>query len=170
VRIVLRADSGFAREALMSWCEANGVDYLFGLAKNQRLVAEIASELAAAEEESKASGQPARRFKEFSWSTRDSWSRPRRVVAKAEWTADAANPRFVVTSIKDEEAEPRRLYEEIYCARGDMENRIKECQLDLFACSGQGQALGGGDARQSAAPVVRLDGLCAAVRAAPHCP
>jgi hypothetical protein len=133
VRIVLRADSGFAREALMSWCEANGVDYLFGLAKNQRLVAEIASELAAAEEESKAGGQPARRFKEFSWSTRDSWSRPRRVVAKAEWTADAANPRFVVTSIKDEEAEPRRLYEEIYCARGDMENRIKECQLDLFA-------------------------------------
>ena len=133
VRIVLRADSGFAREALMSWCEANGVDYLFGLAKNQRLVAEIASELAAAEEESKASGQPARRFKEFSWSTRDSWSRPRRVVAKAEWTADAANPRFVVTSIKDEEAEPRRLYEESYCARGDMENRIKECQLDLFA-------------------------------------
>jgi hypothetical protein len=133
VRIVLRADSGFAREALMSWCEANGVDYLFGLAKNQRLVAEIASELAAAEEESKASGQPARRFREFSWSTRDSWSRPRRVVAKAEWTAEAANPRFVVTSIKDEEAEPRRLYEEIYCARGDMENRIKECQLDLFA-------------------------------------
>ena len=118
---------------MMSWCEANGVDYLFGLAKNQRLVAEIASELAAAEEESKASGQPARRFKEFSWSTRDSWSRPRRVVAKAEWTADAANPRFVVTSIKDEEAEPRRLYEESYCARGDMENRIKECQLDLFA-------------------------------------
>jgi hypothetical protein len=131
VRIVLRADSGFAREALMSWCEANGVDYLFGLAKNQRLVAEIASELAAAEEESKASGQPARRFKEFSWSTRDSWSRPRRVVAKAEWTADAANPRFVVTSIKDEEAEPRRLYEESYCARGDMENRIKECQLGV---------------------------------------
>jgi hypothetical protein len=125
VRIVLRADWGFAREALMSWCEANGVDDLFGLAKNQRLVAEIASELAAAEEESKASGRPARRFTEFSWSTRDSWSRPRRVVAKAEWTADAANPRFVVTSIKDEEAEPRRLHEEIYCARGDMENRIK---------------------------------------------
>jgi hypothetical protein len=133
VGIVLRADSGFAREALMSWCEANGVDFLFGLAKNERLVTEIAAELAAAEEDSKASGQPARRFKEFQWSTRDSWSRQRRVIAKAEWTAGAANPRFVVTSLSAEEAAPQRLYEEIYCARGDMENRIKECQLDLFA-------------------------------------
>jgi hypothetical protein len=132
VRIVLRADSGFAREALMSWCEANGVDFLFGLARNERLVAEIASELAAAEEESKASGQLARRFKEFSWSTRDSWSRQRRVIAKAEWTAGAANPRYVVTSLSAEDAAPQRLYEEIYCARDDMENRIKECQLDLF--------------------------------------
>ena len=133
VRIVLRADSGFAREALMSWCEVNGVDFLFGLAKNERLVGEIAAELAAAEEESKASGQPARRFKEFSWSTRDSWSRQRRVIAKAEWTAGAANPRFVVTSLSGEDAAPQPLYEAIYCARGDMENRIKECQLDLFA-------------------------------------
>jgi hypothetical protein len=133
VRIVLRADSGFAREALMSWCEAKGVDFLFGLAKNERLVAEIASELAEAEEESKASGAPARRFKEFSWSTRDSWSRQRRVIAKAEWTGGAANPRFVVTSLSSEDAEAQRLYAEIYCARGDMENRIKECQLDLFS-------------------------------------
>jgi Transposase DDE domain group 1 len=133
VRIVLRADSGFAREALMSWCEANGVDYLFGLAKNERLVAEISTELAAAEEDSKATGQPARRFKEFSWSTRDSWSCQRRVIAKAEWTGGAANPRFVVTSLSPEEAAPQLLYEETYCARGDMENRIKECQLDLFA-------------------------------------
>ena len=133
VRIVLRADSGFAREALMHWCELNGVDFLFGLAKNGRLVGEIASELAAAEEESKASGQPARRFKEFPWSTRDSWSRQRRVVAKAEWTTGAANPRFVVTSLSTEDAAPQPLYEEIYCARGNMENRIKECQLDLFA-------------------------------------
>jgi Transposase DDE domain group 1 len=132
VGIVLRADSGFAREALMSWCEANGVDFLFGLAKNERLVGEIAAELAAAEEDSKASGQSARRFKEFSWSTRDSWSRERRVIAKAEWTGGAANPRFVVTSLSAEET-PQRLYEEIYCARGDMENRIKECQLDLLA-------------------------------------
>ena len=133
VRIVLRADSGFAREALMGWCELNGVDFLFGLAKNERLVGEIAAELAAAEEDSKASGQPARRFKEFQWSTRDSWSRQRRVVAKAEWTAGATNPRFVVTSLSPEDAAPRQLYEKIYCARGDMENRIKECQLDLFA-------------------------------------
>ena len=133
VRIVLRADSGFARDVLMSWCEANRVEFLFGLAKNERLVAEIASELGAAEQEGKTTGQPARRFTEFSWSTRDSWSRQRRVVAKAEWTAGAANPRFVVTSLGREDAEPQRLYEEIYCARGDMENRIKECQLDLFA-------------------------------------
>jgi Transposase DDE domain group 1 len=133
VRIVLRADAGFAREALMTWCELNGVEFLFGLAKNQRLVDEIAAELAAAEEDSKASGQPARRFKEFQWSTRDSWSRPRRVIAKAEWTGGAANPRFVVTSLSPADAAPQRLYEEIYCARGDMENRIKECQLDLFA-------------------------------------
>jgi hypothetical protein len=133
VRILLRADSGFAREALMSWCELNGVDFLFGLARNQRLVGEIAAELAAAEEESKSSGQPARRFKEFQWATRDSWSCRRRVVAKAEWTAGAANPRFVVTSLSAEDAAPQRLYEQIYCARGDMENRIKECQLDLFA-------------------------------------
>ena len=117
----------------MGWCEANGVDFLFGLAKNERLVAEIAAELAAAEEDSKTTGQPARRFKEFAWSTRDSWSRQRRVIAKAEWTAGEANPRFVVTSLSSEDAEPQRLYEEIYCARGDMENRIKECQLDLFA-------------------------------------
>ena len=133
VRIVLRADSGFAREALMRWCELNGVEFLFGLAKNERLVCEIAAELAAAEEESKASGQPARRFKDFGWSTRDSWSRQRRVVAKAEWTRGAANPRFVVTSLSAEDAAPQPLYEAIYCARGDMENRIKECQLDLFA-------------------------------------
>ena len=133
VRIVLRGDAGFAREALMTWCERNGVDFLFGLARNQRLVREIAAELAAAEEESKSSGQPARRFKEFQWATRDSWSRRRRVIAKAEWTRGAANPRFIVTSLSAQDAAPQRLYKEIYCARGDMENRIKECQLDLFA-------------------------------------
>jgi hypothetical protein len=132
VRIVLRADAGFARDGLMSWCELNCVDFLLGLAKNERLISEITAELAAAEADSKASGQPARRFKEFQWSTRDSWSRQRRVVAKAEWTAGAANPRFVVTSLGPEAA-PQPLYEELYCARGDMENRIKECQLDLFA-------------------------------------
>jgi len=133
VRILLRADSGFAREALMTWCENNAVDFLFGLAKNARLNAEIAIELAAAQEQSQTTGQPARRFKDFTWRTRNSWSRERRVVAKAEWTAGEANPRFVVTSLTREEHEARHLYEKLYCARGEMENRIKECQLDLYA-------------------------------------
>jgi len=133
VRILLRADSGFAREALMAWCESNRVDYLFGLARNERLVGEIAAELEQAGEESRRTGKPARRFKDFLWTTRDSWSRRRRVVAKAEHTQDDTNPRFVVTSLKAEEAGARYLYEKLYCARGEMENRIKECQLDLFA-------------------------------------
>src|SRR5690349_13525638 len=133
VRILLRADSGFAREALMAWCEANRVDYLFGLARNERLTAEIAAEMAAARAEAEASGKPARRFRDFPWLTRDSWSRSRRVIGKAEWTGGEANPRFVVTSLTSVEAEARHLYEAIYCARGEMENRIKECQLDLFA-------------------------------------
>jgi hypothetical protein len=133
VRIILRADSGFAREALMAWCEGNNVDYLFGLAKNVRLVREIACELAAAAAESTVTGEPARRFKDFLWTTRDSWSRRRRVVGKAEHTRGEANPRFVVTSLGPERAAARALYEELYCARGEMENRIKECQLDLFA-------------------------------------
>src|SRR6516162_7421461 len=133
VRILLRADSGFAREALMTWCENNAVDFLFGLAKNARLNAEIALELAAAQEQSQRTGQPARRFKDFTWRTRKSWSRERRVVAKAEWTEGKANPRFVVTSLAREEHEARHLYEKLYCARGEMENRIKECQLDLYA-------------------------------------
>jgi Transposase DDE domain group 1 len=132
-RILLRADSGFAREALMVWCEMNRVDYLFGLARNPRLAAMIENELAAAKSAAEASGKPARRFKEFLWSTLDSWSRERRVVAKAEWTQGEANPRFVVTSLSREEADARWLYEKLYCARGDMENRIKECQADLFA-------------------------------------
>jgi hypothetical protein len=133
VRILLRADSGFCREALMAWCEANRVDYVFGLARNERLVAEIEAELAAARAEAEATGQPARRFKDFRWSTRDSWSRRRRVIGKAEWTQAEANPRFIVTSLPNGEIEARSLYETVYCARGEMENRIKECQLDLFA-------------------------------------
>jgi hypothetical protein len=133
VRILLRADSGFAREALMAWCEQNRVDFLFGLARNPRLVEEIAIDLAWAEDEASRTGRPARRFRDFRWSTLDSWSRRRRVVAKAEWTRGEANPRFVVTSLKLAEADARTLYERIYCARGEMENRIKECQLDLFA-------------------------------------
>jgi hypothetical protein len=133
VGIVLRADSGFAREALMAWCEQNRVDYLFGLARNTRLVAMIEEELAAARAAAEKAGRPARRFKDFQWTTLDSWSQERRVVAKAEWTHGEANPRFVVTSLKRREAGARQLYEDIYCARGDMENRIKECQLDLYA-------------------------------------
>ncbi len=133
VRVLLRADSGFAREALMAWCEANRIDFLFGLARNARLVKEIQAEMAAAAAESQATGKPARRFRDFSWCTLDSWSRYRRVVGKAEWTAGAANPRFVVTSLRRAEADARYLYAGIYCARGEMENRIKECQLDLFA-------------------------------------
>jgi hypothetical protein len=133
VRIVLRADSGFAREALMTWCEANRVDYLFGLARTVRLVEEIAQELAAAARESAMTGASARRFKDFLWTTRDSWSRRRRVVGKAEHTQGEANPRFVVTSLSQQRADARALYEDLYCARGEMENRIKECQLDLFA-------------------------------------
>jgi hypothetical protein len=132
-RILLRADSGFCREALMAWCEHNRVDYVFGLAKNDRLIAQIHNELAWAEDDALASGKPARRFKDFRWSTLNSWSRRRRVVAKAEWTHGEANPRFVVTSLKASEAPMRQLYEEVYCARGEMENRLKECQGDLFA-------------------------------------
>jgi hypothetical protein len=132
-RILVRADSGFAREELMAWCEANGVHFLFGLAQNERLVANIAAELARAEVRSRRTGKPARSFKEFTWTTRRSWSRTRRVVAKAEFTSGEANPRFVVTSLKRAECRPKYLYEKVYCARGEMENRIKECQLDLYA-------------------------------------
>jgi Transposase DDE domain group 1 len=133
VRILLRADSGFAREELMAWCEASGVDYLFGLARNDRLVGAIVEDLAAAEAESLAHAGPARRFADFPWRTLDSWSRQRRVVAKAEHLPKGANPRFVVTSLPASEVDARTLYEDVYCARGDVENRIKEQQLDLFA-------------------------------------
>jgi hypothetical protein len=117
----------------MSWCEVNRVDFLFGLARNPRLVGEIGRELTQAEAEARRTGKPARRFKDFSYSTLESWSRRRRVVGKAEWTNGEANPRFVVTTLKPIERAPRELYEDIYCARGDMENRIKESQADLFA-------------------------------------
>ena len=133
VRILLRADSGFAREALMGWCEHNSVDYVFGLAKNARLLGQIEAELAEAAEAAAASGTPERRFKEFCYKTRDSWSRERRVVGKAEHLPQGPNPRFVVTSLSPEAWAAHALYEELYCARGEMENRIKECQLDLFA-------------------------------------
>jgi hypothetical protein len=132
-RILLRADSGFAREALMAWCEHNRVDFVFGLARNARLVEEIGGELIEAEAEAASTGKPARRFKDFRYATLDSWSRRRRVIGKAEWTKGEANPRFIVTSLKAAEINGRFLYEKVYCARGDMENRVKECQGDLFA-------------------------------------
>jgi hypothetical protein len=133
VEVVVRADSGFAREALMSWCEANGVDYVLGLAKNSRLEAELAEVMEQARQGYERNGQATRLFKDFTYQTRDSWSRPRRVIGKAEYLAKGANPRFVVTSLSVEEFDPQALYEQQYCARGEMENRIKEQQLDLFA-------------------------------------
>jgi hypothetical protein len=132
-RILLRGDSGFARETLMTWCEMNRVDFLFGLARNERLETAIKDELMQACLDSLRTGRAARRFKDFMWSTLDSWSRYRRVVGKAEVTGGETNPRFVVTSLKSREVAAQHLYEAIYCARGEMENRIKECQLDLFA-------------------------------------
>ena len=132
VRIVVRGDSGFCREELMAWCEAEGVDYLLGLAKNERLQAEIKKELQQAKRQYQETGRAARIFKEFYYKTWKSWSERRRVVAKAEYLEKGENPRFVVTSLPAEKWPASALYEELYCARGDMENRIKE-QLMLFA-------------------------------------
>ena len=130
VRILLRGDSGFCREAIMAWCETHGIDFLFGLARNRRLEKAIEGELAQAKTLFDQTRQPARVFAEFEYRTLDSWSRARRVIAKAEHLDKGSNPRFVVTTL---EGDPRRLYEEEYCARGEMENRIKEQQLSLFA-------------------------------------
>jgi Transposase DDE domain group 1 len=132
-RILLRGDSGFTREGLMAWCEANRVDYVFGLARNDRLEKALVAEVITATIESLRIGKSARCFKDFRYATLDSWSRERRVIGKAEVTGGEANPRFVVTSLQPREAAARHLYEKVYCARGEMENRIKECQLDLFA-------------------------------------
>jgi hypothetical protein len=132
VKITIRGDSGFCREELMSWCETQGVDYVLGLAKNERLKVEIAVELEQATDEYAQTGQAARRFKEFVYRTRETWSRARRVVGKAEHLEKGSNPRFVVTSLAPSVWEARALYEQLYCARGEMENRIKE-QLWLFA-------------------------------------
>jgi hypothetical protein len=133
VKIVLRADSGFCREPIMRWCENNHVDYLFGLAKNQRLLRILGREMHEAKTQYEQTGQAARVFKDFTYTTLKSWSRERRVVGKAEHLDKGANPRFVVTSLQESEFDAKRLYEQEYCARGDMENRIKEQQLWLFA-------------------------------------
>ena len=134
VEILVRADSAFARDGLMSWCESNGVDYLFGLARNSRLEAEIEAPFLALEAEREALGVTGstRRFAELRYRTLKTWSRERRVVAKAEITAQGRNPRFVVTSLS-QSLEAREVYEDLYCARGESENRIKEQQLDLFS-------------------------------------
>lgn len=133
VQIVIRADSGFCRERIMAWCEANGVDYILGLAKNKRLGRILGKELYEAKQQFEATGQPARVFKDFTYRTRKSWSRPRRVIGKAEHLRKGANPRFVVTSLTADQFDARTLYEDEYCGRGEMENRIKEKQLCLFA-------------------------------------
>jgi hypothetical protein len=133
VRIILRGDSGFCREHLMTWCERNGVFYIFGLAKNVRLEKELAFEMAQAQAEFERTKQAARVFRDFMYQTLHSWCCARRVVGKAEYLEKGANPRYVVTNIPAQEQAAKTLYEDTYCARGEMENRIKEQQLYLFA-------------------------------------
>jgi len=133
VRIIVRGDSGFARNETMTWCEGNGVDYVFGLARNPRLCAAIERQLWKSRRRYQQTKKASRRYRDFRYQTRESWDRSRRVVGKAEYLPKGANPRFVVTSLSKSEYTARALYEDLYCARGDMENRIKEQQLDLFA-------------------------------------
>lgn len=133
VEIWLRADSGFCRDDLMTWCEENNVDYIFGLAKNTRLNGMIKAELANAEAGFLYTREATRIFKDLEYRTLKSWSTTRRVVAKAEHLAKGANPRFVVTSLRQEAFAAQELYKDIYCQRGEMENRIKECQIDMFS-------------------------------------
>lgn len=133
VRIILRGDSGFAREEIMTWCEANDVCYVLGLPKNTRLIKIIEKAMDTAKMRSCLTGVAAREFVDFSYQTNTSWTRARRVIGKAECLPKGSNPRFIVTNLPDEHATPQGLYEDTYCARGDMENRIKEQQLDLFA-------------------------------------
>ncbi len=131
-RIILRADSGFCREELLAWCENNEVDYVFGFARNQRLRRIIGRAMQEAKQEHRRTGKPARVFREFAYRTKKSWSRARRVIAKAEQIEGKENPRYLVTSLSQEAWPAQKLYEQLYCARGEMENRIKE-QLSLFA-------------------------------------
>jgi hypothetical protein len=160
VRIILRADSGFCRDPLMSWCEANGVDFVFGLARNSRLENLLTPQLQQAATAFAHTQQPARIFTEFTYSTLDSWTRSRRVIAKAEHIEGKANPRFVVTSLPAEQWQPQQLYEDFYCARGDMENRIKE-QLSLFADRVSAETMRANQLRMhfSAMAYILVDGL-----------
>jgi hypothetical protein len=132
-RIIIRGDSGFCREEIMAWCESNDIDFVLGVAKNKRLLDACPIARIEAQRAFLRTLRPSRVFCEFQYKTLKTWSRERRVIAKAEHLRKGANPRFVVTSLSAEEADPRHLYEGLYCARGDMENRIKECQLELFA-------------------------------------
>ena len=132
-RINIRADSGFCRDSIMTWCEENDVGFVLGLARNRRLVRALGAEMQEAQSVHRQTGRPARRFRDFTYRTRKSWSRSRRVVGKAEYLSKGENPRFVVTNLSPRRADARRLYEKLYCARGEMENRIKEQQLDLFS-------------------------------------
>ena len=133
VRIHIRGDSGFCRESIMKWCEEHDIGYVLGLARNRRLERALGTAMCEARSVHRHTGHAARRYRDFTYRTRKSWSRRRRVVGKAEYLSKGANPRFVVTSLSPRKASARRLYEKLYCARGDMENRIKEQQLDLFA-------------------------------------
>ena len=133
VKIILRGDSGFCREDLMRWCDEHGVFYVFGLAKNNRLLKRIAKEMKKARKRYSEEMKPQRIYKDFTYRTLNSWSRRRRVIGKADHSANGSNPRFIVTNLPREEITAKALYEDFYCARGDMENRIKEQQLYLFA-------------------------------------
>jgi hypothetical protein len=133
VKITIRADSGFSRDAIMSWCEGNRVDYVLGLARNARLERELSDLMQQVKAESEQTHKTVRAFHDFRYRTLDSWTRERRVVGKAEYLTDKANPRFVVTSLAASEVDARTLYEDVYCARGEMENRIKEQKTFLFA-------------------------------------
>lgn len=133
VPVLVRGDSGFCREDLMVWCEQNRVDYLLGLSKNSRLTQELKLERVLAKLIHDLKAMPARAFGDFRYQTRKSWSRERRVVGKAEHLDKGENPRFVVTTLHKARYDAKTLYEQVYCARGEMENRIKEQQLDLFA-------------------------------------
>jgi len=160
VRIILRADSGFCRDGLMSWCEANVVDFVFGLARNPRLEGLLKPQLEQAAAEFVQTQQRVRIFTEFEYSTKDSWNRSRRVIGKAEHIEGKSNPRFVVTSLSPVELAPQQLYEDFYCARGDMENRIKE-QLSLFADRVSAETMRANQLRMyfSAMAYILVDGL-----------
>ena len=129
VKITLRGDSGFCRWRMLAWCERQGVDYIVGIARNKRLNAIAQPLLRQALEAFEQSGDKQRLFDEFNYAAK-TWDKPRRVIVKAEHTAGGSNPRYVVTNLT---GSPQHLYDALYCLRGDMENRIKEQQLDLFA-------------------------------------